>query len=326
MEDSVYARQCVMLRSALGKDLRKLLDDNDITEVYVNTDYVVRVDSYNGRHKTEFTVTPEQVKKICTIVAGISGQIINEDRPKLGVEIPMLSVRAQILYPPIVLRPTFFFRKKPKRVFTLDEYMQNGSLSFHYYEEICKCIREHKNLIVVGSTGSGKTTFLNAILQELSKEFPDERLAVLEDVPELQCSSDDVQSMTVSGNKMTSVTMQDLVYVCLRISPTRIIVGEVRDMSAYDVLKAWNTGHPGGFCTIHANGCMDALTRLESLTQEGLSAMNEEYIKTLIGSVVDAVISIQRITVDGKAARRVNDMIYIDGYDPIAKTYITKSV
>lgn len=323
--DSVYARQKLMLRSALGPDLRRLLEDPEVTEVYVNTDYIVRVDSFSGRHKTEVIVTPERVKNICNIVAGINEQIINEDHPKLGVEIHGLNVRAQLLYPPIVTRPTFFFRKKPARVFSMEEYLENGSISRHYYDAIVNAIRTHRNLIVVGATGSGKTTFLNAILKKLSEESPDDRLAVLEDVPELQCSSDDVQYMTISGNRATSVTMQDLVFVCLRISPNRIIIGEVRDAAAYDVLKAWNTGHPGGFCTLHANGCADALTRLESLTLEGMNGA-EEYIKQLIGSVVDYVVSIQRVVADGRSVRRVDEMIEVKGYDPVKKVYMTAPV
>lgn len=323
--DNIYERQKDMLRTALGPDLRRLLDDPEVTEVYINTDYIVRVDSFSGRHKTNLVLTPARVKNICNIVAGINEQIINEDHPKLGVEIHLLNVRAQLLYPPIVGRPTFFFRKKPTRIFTMEEYLASGSISQHYYDAICDAIRQHKNLIVVGATGSGKTTFLNAVLQKLSVISPDERLAVLEDVPELQCSSEDVQYMTISGNRETSVTMQDLVFICLRISPQRIIIGEVRDVSAYDVLKAWNTGHPGGFCTLHANGCEDALTRFEALSQEK-NTFNEEYIKTLIGSVIDNIVSIQRITKGGKSRRVVNDMISVKGYDPVSKKYILEPV
>lgn len=318
----VYERQRVMLNTALGPQLRKLIEDPTITEIYINTDYIVRVDSYSGRRSTGIELSPKRVRNICRIVAGINEQIINEDHPKLGVEIHTLNIRAQLLYPPIVDRPTFFFRKKPSRVFSLEEYLENGSLSRHYYDAICEAIRLHKNLVVVGATGSGKTTFLNGILKKLSEISPEDRLAVLEDVPELQCTSDDVQYMTISGNKATSVTMQDLVFVCLRLSPQRIIIGEVRDLSAYDVLKAWNTGHPGGFCTVHANGCEDALTRLESLALEGHGTA-EEHIKELIGSVVDCIVSIQRVVKDGKSVRIVDDMINVDHYDPVQKKYIT---
>lgn len=327
MMDSTFERHLAMLRTALGQEIQQLIDDDSITEVYINSDYIVRVDSSSGRRKTDITLSPETVKRICEIVAGMNDQIINEDHPMLGVEIQPLKIRVQIEYPPCSPRPTFFFRKKPRKIFTLEDYIKQGALSLHYYNAICDCIKQSRNVIVCGATGSGKTTFLNAILKKLSELNPDHRLCILEDLPELQCSSDDVQYLTTSGNKVTSITMQDLVFACMRLSPTRIIIGEVRDLSAYDVLKAWNTGHPGGFCTIHADGCEDCLTRLELLIKEAVSSNNSTSdIQRLIGSTIGNIISIQKKACDGKSFRLVDDMISIERFDLQKNCYLFSKV
>lgn len=325
--DNTFERHKAMLRTALGPDIQALIDNDDITEVYINTDYVVRYDSIHGRHATNIVLTPAKVRQICEIVAGMNDQIINEDHPMLGVEIQLLKIRAQIEYPPCSPRPTFFFRKKPKKIFSLEDYIDQGVLSKHYYDAICDSILQRKNIVVCGATSSGKTTFLNAILKKLSELNPDHRLCILEDLPELQCSSDDVQYLTTSGNKATSVTMQDLVYVCMRLSPTRIIIGEVRNLACYDMLKAWNTGHPGGLTSIHADGCIDCLTRMELLVKEAMGANNTTTdIQRLVGTTVGNIISIQKKSCDGKVVRLVDDMIDLEGFDMKSQNYIYSHV
>lgn len=124
--DNTFERHKAMLRTALGPDIQALIDNDDITEVYINTDYVVRYDSIHGRHATNIVLTPAKVRQICEIVAGMNDQIINEDHPMLGVEIQLLKIRAQIEYPPCSPRPTFFFRKKPKKIFSLEDYINQG--------------------------------------------------------------------------------------------------------------------------------------------------------------------------------------------------------
>ena len=294
---------------------QKNLDDPEVNEVYINQDYSLRIDTISGRRKTDVILTSDTVARICKSIAGINRQVITEKNPELGVEIRLLQVRAQIMFPPIVSRPTFFLRKKPRQIFSLEDYQAQGALSEKYYEIIVDCIKRRKNIIVAGATGSGKTTFLNAILKKLSEINPEHRLVILEDLPELQCSSDDVQYMTTSGNRTTSVTMQDLVFISMRLSPQRILIGEVRDKSAYDVLKAWNTGHPGGFCTIHADGCHDAFIRLELLVKEADTGSSTRDIKALIGSTVGVVISIQKVVQNNATTRVVEEIIAVKGYD-----------
>ena len=315
MIDTTEKRQAELVKDSLGKEILKYLDDPEVNEVYINQDYSLRVDTISGRRKTDVVLTTDTVTRICKSIAGINRQVITEKNPELGVEIRLLQVRAQIMFPPIVSRPTFFLRKKPRQIFSLEDYKAQGALSEKFYGIIVDCIKRRKNIIVAGATGSGKTTFLNAILKKLSEINPEHRLVILEDLPELQCSSDDVQYMTTSGNRTTSVTMQDLVFISMRLSPQRILIGEVRDKSAYDVLKAWNTGHPGGFCTIHADGCHDAFIRLELLVKEADTGSSTRDIKALIGTTVGVIISIQKVVQNNATTRAVEEIIVVKGYD-----------
>ena len=324
MIDTTEKRQAELVKDSLGKEILKYLDDPEVNEVYINQDYSLRIDTISGRRKTDVILTSDTVARICKSIAGINRQVITEKNPELGVEIRLLQVRAQIMFPPIVSRPTFFLRKKPRQIFSLEDYQAQGALSEKYYEIIVDCIKRRKNIIVAGATGSGKTTFLNALSEFIDNDervitIEDaaelHRLVILEDLPELQCSSDDVQYMTTSGNRTTSVTMQDLVFISMRLSPQRILIGEVRDKSAYDVLKAWNTGHPGGFCTIHADGCHDAFIRLELLVKEADTGSSTRDIKALIGSTVGVVISIQKVVQNNATTRVVEEIIAVKGYD-----------
>ena len=239
--------------NSLGEEILKYLHDPNITEVYVNQDNMLRIESYSGRFNTEIKLTDDHIKRVCEAISGYNKEIIREDKPMLAVELSNLYLRAQLMYPPLTKKPTFFLRKKPERIFTLEEYIELGTISETYATYLLDAISKRKNILVVGGTGSGKTTFLNALINKLSIIAPKERILILEDTPELQCNSDDVQRLQLPANRNTIATMQDLVYVSLRLSPERIIVGEVRDKSAYDLLQAWNTGHSGGFSTFHAS-------------------------------------------------------------------------
>ena len=255
-------------------------------------------------------------------IAGYNHELVDNNHPRLGIELDTLRIRAQIQYPPVVSRPVFFLRKMAARIYTLEEYLAQGILEEKHYNYIIQAIQQRKNVIVVGATNSGKTTFLNAVLKKLSEVHPDHRLLILQDASELQCSSDDVQYLKTAKSKEHPVTMEDLVFDSLRLSPDRIIVGEVRDGSAYDVLKAWNTGHPGGFCTIHADGCADAFTRLELLVKESGISTSTEDIRYLIGGIVKTIISIQKKTGEDGTHRKVDEIIEVSSYDEKQKKYV----
>jgi type IV secretion system protein VirB11 len=166
-------------------------------------------------------------------------------------------------------------------------------------------IRAKKNMLVVGSTGSGKTTFVNACLHALAKLTPSDRVISIEDTPELQCPVENYLDLRAVGN----VTMLECLRACMRLKPTRIVVGEVRGAEAHTLLKAWNTGHPGGMATVHANDAMSGLIRLESLVAEATNAPQQ----ALIAEAVDLVIFIDEEP-ELAAGRKVRELLLVTGY------------
>jgi conjugal transfer protein trbB len=312
-----------MVLNSLGTDILSMIDDDNVTEVYINEDHNIWKETFTGRVDTGIQLTNKQVTSICTAIAGYNNDIITTESPELGVELSSLMLRAQICYPPIVKEPIFFLRKKPRRIFSLEEYVASNSLSEKYYNLIVEYIKSHKNIVVVGGTGSGKTTFLNAMLKKLSELNNKERVLILEDTQELQCTLPDVLYLRTSGNKkQVHVTMSDLVFVSMRLSPNRIIVGEVRNQCAYDMIQAWNTGHEGGFCTTHANSAEEAFERLEVLIGQSSEVKDNEVVRRLIGNTVDVIISIQRTVSDTGTIRLIDDVIEVDRYDYHANEFV----
>src|SRR6266851_1806768 len=180
-----------------------------------------------------------------------------------------------------------------------------------HVEIIRVAVGERKNILIAGSAGSGKTTLTNGILGELAQLTPQDRVLVIEDTTELQCSVANYVDLHTAGG----VTMIDCLRACMRLQPTRIVVGEVRGAEAHAVLKAWNTGHPGGIATIHANDALSALTRLESLltqSDEGQS-MPHEFRCALIAEAADLVVFIDEEP-GTRAGRKVREVLLVSGY------------
>jgi type IV secretion system protein VirB11 len=189
-------------------------------------------------------------------------------------------------------------RQRPARIHTLDDYVEAGIAAPGQAAALRSALAARRNIIVAGGAGSGKTTLLNALLAEPC--MASGRLIVLEDTPELQVSgANNVQLLTRRADP--HVTLRDLVQVALRLRPDRIIVGEVRDGAALDVLKAWNTGHPGGLLTLHANSAQDACHRLEDLCLEAQAASP----RRLIASAVDLIVFIARTA----SGRRITELL-----------------
>ena len=168
---------------------------------------------------------------------------------------------------------------------------------------LSQAIDARKNILVVGGTGSGKTTLTNAVLAELAAICPDDRLVLIEDTGELQNSSRNKLSLHTTQ----TITMRDLLKATMRARPDRIIVGEVRDGAALDLLKAWNTGHPGGICTVHANDAYSGLVRLEQL----ISEVSVSPMPTLIKEAINVVVYIERRRKD-QGGRKVTEVAQVN--------------
>ena len=218
-------------------------------------------------------------------------------------------------------------RKKASTIFSFEEYIQKGFITKEGADYLINAVKEHKNILVTGGTGTGKTTFLNTLLQCVELYTPYDRTVILEDLSELQSNINDCLRMQtrVDADPNKSVTMQTLIWLSMRNSPNRIIVGEVRDGSAYDLLKGWNTGHPGGFGTTHANGALEGLDRLESLIYENPTAKGN--FRQLLGQAVNIIVDIGRIDIpNGPSKRFIRDIIEVKGFNRHTESYDTSII
>lgn len=323
-----------ILLSKGSEDLVKLFHRPDITEIYVNDDgYIWYLSSEEGKVKSNIYLDGERIMAIMRYIAGDAGKIITEDIPSISCDIQGYGYRFQGEIPPIVLHPQFNVRKKATKIFTLDDYVKNGTITPYYKEYLEKAVKSRKNILVVGGTATGKTTFLNAILEAISELTPYHRIISLEDLPELQCRADDYSPMftvqETNEGKQIKYDMTRLLMDCMRRSPDRIVVGEVRDGCAYTMLKAWNTGHEGGCCTVHANSAEQGLSRIKALAQENADAPknNDNGIKELIGNAIDVVVSIVHTDLGGgKRGRVVKEILEVDKFDTNKGIYLLHKI
>ena len=294
----VAERRLAALARALGPALAEALADENVVEVLVNADGRVRIDRVGaGIESTNVWLTAAERETAVRLLAAEARVIVSEDQPYLSATLPGSGARVQAMIAPIVAAPTLAIRKRPSVIFRLDDYVQRGVATHEQAALMRQAIRDQRNIVVAGGTGSGKTTLLNALLAE--PEFAAARVLILEDTAELQCAGADVVQL-LTKRSAPQVAMRDLVQMTLRLRPDRIVVGEVRDGAALEVLKAWNTGHPGGLLTLHANSAADALMRLEDLCIEaGLASP-----RRLIQSAVDAVVYMAR-TASGRRIEEV---------------------
>ncbi|MCX7123671.1 MAG: P-type conjugative transfer ATPase TrbB [Gammaproteobacteria bacterium] len=285
-----------MLETACGPTIMGYFNDPSIIEIMLNPNGELFIERLTqGKVKTGIIVPLSQSENIIKLVASYKNQVIHEKSPMIATDIPFLGARFQGWIPPVVTQPTFSIRKRATQIFGLDHYVNKKILSAEQAIFLKEAVLNHKNIIIAGGTSSGKTTFTNALLDILSGT--QERILVLEDLPELQVLAEDI----VTLNTSETVSMRDLVKGSLRMRPDRIIVGEVRDGAALELLKAWNTGHPGGICTLHANSVESTPYRLEDLIRE-ISISIPHY---LITEAIDIVVFIERLK-DG--TRRVKDI------------------
>lgn len=244
-----------------------------------------------------------------TTIASCYKTVINRDHPILECELPFDGSRFEGLIPPVVDGPTFTIRRKALRVFTLDEYVESGIMSPRQCELLKAALDNHRNILVVGSTGSGKTTLTNALIHHIATSHPNERPIIIEDTAELQCTSANRVVMRATA----SVDMLTLLKCTMRLRPDRIIVGEVRGGDALALLKSWNTGHEGGVATVHADNAVAGLYRLEQLVSEVSVTPQHDTIARAVHIIV--------FIAKTGGGRRVKEIVSVQGHD--GTSYVT---
>ncbi|TIN01888.1 MAG: P-type conjugative transfer ATPase TrbB [Mesorhizobium sp.] len=274
-------RRRVMLRTAMGPAITEALADPSVIEVMVNPDGALRLDRLGeGRVDTDVHMHPSEAERIIRLVASHVRAEAHADNPIVSAELPS-GERFEGLLPPVVLAPCFAIRKPAAKVYTLADYVAERIMLPLQADALKKAVRERRNMLIAGGTSSGKTTLANTLLAEVAE--CDDRVILIEDTRELQCAARDCVALRT---RRGSVTLADLVRSTLRLRPDRIIVGEVRGAEALDMLKAWNTGHPGGIATVHANSARSALYRIEQLAQEAVVTVPRRLIAEAIDLIV----------------------------------------
>ena len=280
-------RKRAMLRTAMGPAIAAALGDPRILEIMVNPDGALRVDILGeGRVDTDVHIDPEQVERIIRLVATHARTEVHAESPIVSAELPphgegRAGERFEGILPPVSVAPCFSIRKPAERLYRLEDYIADGLMTDIAAARLRNCIAQRHNILIAGGTSSGKTTLANALLAELATL--DERVILIEDTRELQCPAPDTVALRTRAG---AVSMADLVRSTLRLRPDRIIVGEIRGPEALDMLKAWNTGHPGGIATVHANSAIAALYRLEGLVQEVVATVPRSRIAEAIDIIV----------------------------------------
>jgi P-type conjugative transfer ATPase TrbB len=326
VQDEQHQRLEVKLRRELGDQVLRLLDDTLTEDILLNPDGSLWVKRMGHGFARVGEMPAAQAASALGTIAAWRGTVLNHEHPILETELPIDGSRFEGIVSPVVRRPVFAIRLRPRKIFSLDDYETDGILTdgtdplnqlrrrddfldgvrgLKHGEVIRAAVRARKNILVVGSTGSGKTTLVNAILDSLARLTPHDRVISIEDTTELQCPVKNYLDLRAVG----SATMLECLRACMRLKPTRIVVGEVRGAEAHTLLKAWNTGHPGGAATVHANVALSGLIRLESLVAEATSAPQQ----TLIAEAVDLVVFVDEES-GVKAGRKVREVLLVTGY------------
>ncbi|MBO9546982.1 P-type conjugative transfer ATPase TrbB [Caulobacter sp.] len=298
------SRKSEALIQALGAAIAEALAAPDVEEVIVNADGHIWIERLAaGRAFSGATLTRFDAERVLRLVADHAGVVVNHDQPLIAATLPG-GERFQGVYGPVAKGPSFVIRKPPSEIFTLDQYVEQAVMSPAQARALAEAVAARDNILIAGGTGSGKTTLGNAILA--LPAFAQDRVILIEDTEELKCAARDQLSLLTRGAD-PAVTMADLVKVSLRLRPDRIVIGEVRDGSALDLLKAWNTGHPGGLATLHANSAAEALTRLEDLIGE----VSQTVPRRAIGQAIDLIAFLRR----APGGRLLDSLVRVDGWE-----------
>jgi type IV secretion system protein VirB11 len=281
----VQARRFASLRTAAAPIL-PFLNDDSVVEIMLNADGSIWVEQVGvGMFRSNARLAPDDALRMLRLVATEMNTELTDRCPSLSGKLPLWGARVQALVPPVVEAPVFALRKPARVLFTLDDYVENEILTEAAAVALTQAVLERKNILVGGGTGSGKTTLANALLHVVASTS--DRVYIVEDNAELQCAAPNKVQVLVQNSVHS---WQRAIMDAMRLRPERIVVGEVRDGSALELIKAWNTGHPGGIATVHANDTRAMLDRICQLIEEVVPAAPRQ----LIAQTVDLCVHIRR--------------------------------
>ena len=295
--------------------LGRIIADPDVTEVMINGHKDIFIEKSGRLHKLDSQFeSRRELEIIITKFVSRAGRAVNESEPIVDFRLEDGS-RVNVVMQPIALNgPIVTIRRFPKEAMTVENLIRYGSITNEVAEVLKLLVTAKYNIFVCGGTGSGKTTFLNALSNYIPR---DERIITIEDSAELQIKNIDnlvqLETRNAGADGKSAVTIRDLIKSALRMRPERIVVGEVRGAEALDMLQAMNTGHDGSLSTGHANSTFDILSRLETMVLQGADGLPLEAIRQQIASAVDIIIHLSRLRDKSRKTMEIAEVVGYDG-------------
>lgn len=305
--------------------LDSIISDDTITEVMINGPENVFIEQSGRLFKLDKQFESQRrLEDIIQRIVGLAGREVNQANPICDTRLPDGS-RVNVVLPPIALcGPTLTIRKFSKTPMTIEKLIQYGSITQEIADKLQLLVKAKYNIFISGGTGSGKTTFLNALSNYIPK---DERVITIEDSAELQITGVEnlvsLETRNANASGAGQITIRDLIKSSLRMRPERIVVGEVRGGEALDMLQAMNTGHDGSLSTGHANSTEDMLSRLETMVLQGAAGLPLEAIRQQIASAVDIIIHLSRLRDKSRKTMEICEVVgYKDGQIILNPLYV----
>lgn len=294
--------------------LDSIIKDDTITEVMINGPENVFIEQNGRLFKLDKQFESQRrLEDVIQRIVGLAGREVNQANPICDTRLPDGS-RVNVVLPPIALcGPTLTIRKFSKNPMTIERLISYGSITQEIADKLELFVKAKYNIFIAGGTGSGKTTFLNALSNYIPR---DERVITIEDSAELQITGVDnlvsLETRNANAAGAGQITIRDLIKSSLRMRPERIVVGEVRGGEALDMLQAMNTGHDGSLSTGHANSTEDMLSRLETMVLQGAAGLPLEAIRQQIASAVDIIIHLSRLRDKSRKTMEITEVV---GYE-----------
>ena len=291
--------------------LDSIIKDDTITEVMINGPDNVFIEQNGRLFKLDKQFESQRrLEDVIQRIVGLAGREVNQANPICDTRLPDGS-RVNVVLPPIALcGPTVTIRKFSKTPMTIEKLIQYGSITREIADKLELLVKAKYNIFIAGGTGSGKTTFLNALSNYIPK---DERVITIEDSAELQIVGVEnlvsLETRNANASGAGEITIRDLIKSSLRMRPERIVVGEVRGGEALDMLQAMNTGHDGSISTGHANSAEDMISRLETMVLTGASGLPLKAITQQIGSAVDIIIHLSRMRDKSRKTMSISEVV-----------------
>lgn len=294
--------------------LKVHFDDVEISDIMINGPDDVFIEKNGKTYKLKVKLAAPNIRAAISLIAGLAEKEVGEKNKQRVLSARLPGFRVEAMLPPVAVNgPSMCIRRHASRVFSINEYISKGVISQQYADLLKQAILNKENFLIVGGTGSGKTTMMNTALSMVPAE---DRLFVIETVHELQIVSPN--KVLVECDDEHGITPRKAVRTAMRYAPKRVIVGELRGPEAYDWMDAANTGHPGSAATIHANSAARGLGRLENLLLMANMGIPHEALKGAIAESVQWLFFIKR---DG-STRKVTEVCRVHDYDRVKGEYV----